>query len=317
MLVPTEEEEGLPRYPDEIEGYGARGWCRCEQEERRRDARGPDARQSPLPRCEFFIFSLWAEMQEKEVPLYGIKRDGSLTQYPEVEFTGFDDLPSQGALSNPDDRASVKGLEDQMISAFGGVVAEIMCKADGDKVYLFNKMLRDEHVDALAAALAKYEVAEVNLNGNQLGPEGAAKLAEALKTNTTLKVLQCVRPRTPLPRTRQGAPPTAAPHRPSTPAAARRMRAQPGQQQPHRRRQGHVGRAQAGRGGEAEQARAPQVRRRPRVLAPCARARRRAPRARPSTWLVAVCCSLDYNDLTNAAKEAVRKAAGPGVRLIL
>ena len=204
------------------------------------------------------------------MPLYGITRDGSLKQYPKVEFSGGSDLPSQGDLSNPDDRASVKGLEDQMISAFGGVVAEAKCKPEnweGGNVLLFCKMLRAEHVDALAAALAKYEVAKVDLDGNQLGPEGAAKLAEALKTNTTLKRLRCVRPRTPLPRTRQGAPPAAAPHRPSTPVAARRMRAQPERQQPHRRRQGHVGRAQAGRGGEAEQARAPRVRRRPRVLA--------------------------------------------------
>ena len=185
MLVPTEEEK-LYDYPDDIEGYGARGWCRCEGEERRRGARGPDARPSPLPRCEFFIFSLWAEMQEKAVPLYGIKRDGSLTQYPEVDFSGKKDLPSQGDLSNPDDRASVKGLEDQMISAFGGVVAEAKCKAGGWEVELNMKMLRAEHVNALAAALAKYEVPNVNLRGNQLGPEGAAKLAEALKTNTTL-----------------------------------------------------------------------------------------------------------------------------------
>ena len=86
MLVPTEEER-LPDYPEEIEGYGARGWCRCEQEERRRGAWGSDARLSPLPRCEFFIFALWAEMQEKVydwkvpgsgVPLYAIKRDGAL-----------------------------------------------------------------------------------------------------------------------------------------------------------------------------------------------------------------------------------------------
>ena len=81
MLVPTEEEEELPQFPDMIAGYGARGWCRCEQEERRRGAWGPDTRLPPLPRCEYFIFSLWAEMQEKEVPLYGIKRDGSLKQY--------------------------------------------------------------------------------------------------------------------------------------------------------------------------------------------------------------------------------------------
>ena len=188
MLVPTEEKY-LPPYPEQIKGYGARGWCRCEQEERRRGAWGSDARPSPLPRCEFFIFALWAEMQEKEVPLYAIKRDGSLKQYRTVTFNGDGDLPSQGDLSNPNDRASVKGLEDQMISAFGGVVAEIKCKAGGGMVHLGSKMLRAEHVDALAAALAKHEVAAVNLGGNQLGPEGAAKLAEALKTNQTLKEL--------------------------------------------------------------------------------------------------------------------------------
>ena len=64
-------------------------------------------------------------------------------------------------------------------------------KAGGAMVDLKYKMLRAEHVDALAAALAKYEVVEVNLNANQLGPEGAAKLAEALKTNTTLTSLEC------------------------------------------------------------------------------------------------------------------------------
>ena len=47
-------------------------------------------------------------------------------------------------------------------------------------------------------------------------------------------------------------------------------------------------------------------------------ARRRAPRARPSTWLVAVCCRLGYNGLPDKeAEEAVRKAAGPGVEVYL
>ena len=48
-----------------------------------------------------------------------------------------------------------------------------------------------------------------NLTDGGKDMSGVLKLAEALKTNTTLKFLQCVRPRTPLPRTRQGAPPTA------------------------------------------------------------------------------------------------------------
>ena len=30
-----------------------------------------------------------------------------------------------------------------------------------------------------------------------------------------------------------------------------------------------------------------------------------------------VCCSLEHNDLTYEAKEAVREAAGPGVKLYL
>ena len=249
-------------------------------------------------RCEYFIYSCWAETQGKVsdkysgnadgsgVPLYAIKKDGTLGQYPQVKVALPGQMPSGGDFANPEaDRPNVKGIEDKMISFFGFYQVEAQCKPekwDRGEVDLNGKMLRDEHVDALAAALAKYEVASVYLGGNQLGPEGAAKLAEALKTNQTLKYLRCVRPRTPLPRTRQGAPPAAAPHRPSTPAAARRMRAQPGQQQPHRRRQGPVGRAQAGRGGEAEQARDARVRRRPRVLAraPAPAAARRV-RTRP------------------------------------
>ena len=41
------------------------------------------------------------------------------------------------------------------------------------------------------AAVNKYRVTELILNSNQLGPEGGAKLAEALKTNTALEVLGC------------------------------------------------------------------------------------------------------------------------------
>ena len=132
------------------------------------------------------------------VPLYAIKKDGKLKQYPYNKVCSPDQMPSGGDFANPEaDRPNVKGIEDKMISFFGNKVVEIKCKpenwVDGE-VNLTSKMLRDEHVDALAAALAKYEVAEVDLSANQLGPEGAAKLAEALKTNTTLKSLECVRP---------------------------------------------------------------------------------------------------------------------------
>ena len=41
------------------------------------------------------------------------------------------------------------------------------------------------------AAVEKHQVAMLNLACNQLGPEGGAKLAEALKTNTTLTELKC------------------------------------------------------------------------------------------------------------------------------
>ena len=44
---------------------------------------------------------------------------------------------------------------------------------------------------SLMAAVEKHQVAQLDLGGNQLGPEGGAKLAEALKTNTTLTRLQC------------------------------------------------------------------------------------------------------------------------------
>ena len=128
------------------------------------------------------------------VPLYAIKKDGTLQQYPKVQVFDPEAMPSGGAFANPEaDRPNVKGIEDKMISFFGNYLVEFQ-NWRGGVVYLSGKMLRAEHVDALAAALAKYEVADVNLFGNQLGPEGAAKLAEALKTNTTLKVLRCVRP---------------------------------------------------------------------------------------------------------------------------
>ena len=41
------------------------------------------------------------------------------------------------------------------------------------------------------AAVEKHQVAKLYLRGNQLGPEGGAKLAEALKTNTSLATLRC------------------------------------------------------------------------------------------------------------------------------
>ena len=129
------------------------------------------------------------------VQLYAIQRGGELKQYPEVEFNpqDFDDLPSQGDLSNPKDAPLVKGIEDKMIDSFGHAIVERFCgKAkEGEGVKLNAKLLRPQHVGSLMAAVEKHQVAKLNLHGNQLGPEGGAKLAEALKTNTTLRELRC------------------------------------------------------------------------------------------------------------------------------
>ena len=145
-------------------------------------------------RVEYFVFSLLAEMQGKEgqVQLYAIFRDGRLEQYAKVQMLE-SDMPSRGALSNPDDEALVKGLEDRIIDVYGRAIVEIKCSKakEGEMVRLRCKMLRPQHVESLMAAVNKYRVTKLHLGINQLGPEGGAKLAEALQTNTTLKVLRC------------------------------------------------------------------------------------------------------------------------------
>jgi len=185
MLVPTEEEQ-LFGFPDMIPGYGKRGWCRV----------------------EYFIFSLAAEMRGREAQLYGIKRDGLLKQYPKVNVRGgnSNDMPSQGALSNPNDKALVQDLEDTMIEAYGKVIVEIKCKAGAargrgppgrtvnlGKVSLYAKMIRDCHVEALCEAVDKYEVMELNLDRNQLGDAGAEAIAAMLRTNRSLTFLDLSR----------------------------------------------------------------------------------------------------------------------------
>ena len=161
---------------------------------RKHPAPTPHPSHVPRSRVEYFVFSLLAEMQGKEgqVQLYRIKRDGRLKQYEGVAMVeGW--MPSGGALSNPDDKALVKGLEDQIIDVYGHAIVEIKCSKakEGETVYLDAKMLRPQHVESLMAAVNKYRVADLNLGYNQLGPEGGAKLAEALKSNTSLKRLAC------------------------------------------------------------------------------------------------------------------------------
>ena len=131
-------------------------------------------------------------MQGHEVQLYAIQRDGVLNRYPEVKVLGEFAMPSGGALSNPNDQALVKDLEDKMIGAYGTALVELKCKAaGGGYVDLSSKMLRPQHVGALFAAVERYQVAELDLSSNQLGAEGGALVAAALKTNTTLTWLEC------------------------------------------------------------------------------------------------------------------------------
>eukprot|EP00964_Phaeocystis_antarctica_P112131 scaffold76339_cov64-Phaeocystis_antarctica.AAC.4 len=101
-------------------------------------------------------------------------------------------MPSGGALSNPNDKALVTGLEDKMIEAYGTALVEVKCKAaGGEAVDLGTKMLRPMHVGALFAAVERYQVAELDLDTNQLGAAGNELVAAALKTNTTLTTLGC------------------------------------------------------------------------------------------------------------------------------
>ena len=146
----------------------------------------------PRSRIEYFVFSLLAEMRGHEVQLYAIERDGALNRYPEVEVFSESAMPSGGDLSNPNDRALVKGLEDKMIDAYGTALVEVKCKAaGGEEVDLSTKMLRPQHVGALFAAVERYQVTYLDLVHNQLGAEGGALVAAALKTNTTLTELKC------------------------------------------------------------------------------------------------------------------------------
>ena len=130
--------------------------------------------------------------KEGQVQLYAILRDGELQQYKRVLMIE-SDMPSRGALSNPDDKALVEGIQDQIIDVYGRAIVEITCRKakEGERVLLEAKMLRPQHVESLMAAVNKYRVTKLFLTDNQLGPEGGAKLAEALKTNTTLTSLTC------------------------------------------------------------------------------------------------------------------------------
>ena len=123
--------------------------------------------------------------------LYAIQRHGALTQFPTVRVGLEQDLPSGGALSNPNDRELIKGLEDAMIDAFGYVIVELKCKAIAGQgsVDLSSKLLRPQHVSSLMAAVEQHKVSALDLSGNHLGAAGAEHLVAALKANTTITEL--------------------------------------------------------------------------------------------------------------------------------
>ena len=133
-------------------------------------------------------------MLGREVPLYGIARDGSLKQYKEVYYGGNGDLPSDGALSNPNDAAAVKHLEDTMIEAYGKALVVHKCKevkGSGEAVILGQKLLRGSCVPALAKALNEHKIAKLGLSYNQLAQgDGAARIVEMLQANPQLTGLE-------------------------------------------------------------------------------------------------------------------------------
>ena len=132
MLVPLDQlelEGHEAQYPEDIPDYGSRSWyspapcisqlgsitawlrhlCRC--------------------RCEYFIFSLWAEMQPtvQDVRLYVVTNDGRLHNYPKVVVMNAEYMPSHGELTNPADREVISNLEEVMIMTYGHVVIEKAC----------------------------------------------------------------------------------------------------------------------------------------------------------------------------------------------
>ena len=132
-------------------------------------------------------------MLGREVPLYGIACDGSLKQYKKVAYDNDDQLPSGGALSNPNDATAVKLLEETMIEAHGKAIVVQKCKevGSGEWVHLNSKLLRGSHVPALAKAVNEHKIAGLGLGHNQLAQgDGAARIVEMLQANPQLTGLE-------------------------------------------------------------------------------------------------------------------------------
>ena len=174
MLVPTDEARVSARFPENIAGYGSRGWCRA----------------------EYFIFSLWSAIvgREGEVELYAASTDGELRRFKEVVFEGgaANDMPEQGDFSVEADRAVVKGLQDSMIRAFVPAVIRQKCEGKPKEVVLSSKMLLAEHVPVLVRQIEGGALAEctyLRLGANSIGDEGAKALAAVLPSMSELERL--------------------------------------------------------------------------------------------------------------------------------
>jgi hypothetical protein len=181
MLVPTQEGElkhdakgNALKYPEHIPGYGKRGWCRS----------------------EYFIFSLWAEVQAlSKVQLYAATREGALTHYPAVRIPSQDTMPSGGDFTVESDKAIVMKIEDTMIEEYGKAIIRHKCAAAGDhKVDLSNKVIRAVHVPTLSEEVRRHGVVSVDLHQNQLRAEGGAALAKVLNEMASLATLKCALP---------------------------------------------------------------------------------------------------------------------------
>ena len=124
-------------YPEDVADYGSRGWCRV----------------------EYFMFGLFSEMrlgaESFDLKLFAAGSSGVLQQFKAVEFLGGDrgDMPSQGAFSFESDRRSIVELEDRMITSFGHAVIDNFAASGEATVDLGAKMLRDEHLPTLSAAI--------------------------------------------------------------------------------------------------------------------------------------------------------------------
>lgn len=137
MLVPTEETSLRVSYPNEIPQYGTRGWCRI----------------------EYFIFALLSEMADRngKAEMYAAARDGKLKRFSDISFDGgaASDMPDQGAFSVESDREIVRGLQNDIIKAFGHAMICQACKdVTQTRLHLNGKMLQDQHMSTLCSSMA-------------------------------------------------------------------------------------------------------------------------------------------------------------------